>query len=114
MVLDAGVEKASARGDQADTLHRVNERVVCVREVHVVVNLLQCALARHTVLEFKRADARLDFGSVVMDGGIPPVPCACAGWAALPVKTVMATAPVNAAVLNMRLVVLIVSLIVAC
>ena len=61
VVLDAGVEKASASGDQADTLHRVDERVVGVREVDVVVGLFQRGLARRAVLEFERADARLDF-----------------------------------------------------
>ena len=59
--LTPSVEKASACGDQADALHRVDERVVGVREVDVVVSLFQCGLARRAVLEVERAEPRLDF-----------------------------------------------------
>jgi hypothetical protein len=39
----------------ADALQRVDERLECVREVEVVVDLVQGCLARRAVLELKRA-----------------------------------------------------------
>ena len=60
VVLDAGVEKTSACGDDADALHRVDERVVGVREVDLVVGFFQRGFARRAVLEVERADDRID------------------------------------------------------
>jgi hypothetical protein len=50
-----------AYGVYADALHGVYERIVGVREIHLIVNLFQSGLARRAVLELQRADARLDF-----------------------------------------------------
>jgi hypothetical protein len=44
---------------------------------------------------------------VVIDGGITPVACACAGCVVLPVTIITAMALANAALMNVRLVVLI-------
>jgi hypothetical protein len=60
VVLDAGVHKTLAQGLDADALQRVSERAERVREVEVVVDLLDRRLARHAVLELQRADPCLD------------------------------------------------------
>ena len=60
VILDAGAQKAFVDGVDADALHRVHERPERVREVQVVVDLVQCVLARRAVLEFEHAESRLD------------------------------------------------------
>ena len=54
------LEQALADGVDADALHGVHERLEGVREVQVVVDLVERRLARRAVLEVERADARLD------------------------------------------------------
>src|SRR4029450_5004319 len=51
---------------------------------------------------------------VVIAGGILPAAWACAGCVALPMNIVTATAPANAALMNLHLVVLIIFFIVDC
>jgi hypothetical protein len=62
VVLHADILQALAHGVDADALQRVGERSQRMRIVQVVVDLVERRLARLTVLELERADARLDRG----------------------------------------------------
>ena len=61
VVLDADALQALADRVDADALKGVGERALRVREVDVVVDLVQGRLARCAVLEIERADAGFDF-----------------------------------------------------
>src|SRR6266567_989139 len=59
VLLDPDAQKALMEGAYADPLQGVHERLEGVREVQVVIDLVDGLLARHAVLEVERADTRV-------------------------------------------------------
>jgi len=60
IVLDADAQETLAECMDADALQGVREHTKRMREVDVLVDLVQGRLAGRSVLELERADARLD------------------------------------------------------
>ena len=60
VILHSGIEKAPVYCMKVDALHGVHECVEGMGEVQVIIDLVECLLARHAVREFERADSGLD------------------------------------------------------